>query len=227
MPGYEVKLQRVAVAGGDDLEIRSLLDRLQFSDPDGAAAMAGISPASWPLFGQVWPSAQILAGLMQDCHLGTQRYLEIGCGLALASLVVHRRGGDITASDCHPLAETFLRDNLRRNSLPPMKYSTGNWLRPNPALGRFDVLIGSDLLYERDHPGQLTEFIELHAEECADVLIIDPNRGHRPAFTRCMRRAGFDLANTEPVARYADGTAYRGHVLRYRRASAVAASRAV
>lgn len=214
MPGYEVKVQRVAVAGGDDLEIRSLLDRLQYSDPDGAAALAGISPASWPLFGQIWPSSQILAGLMQGWQLGAQRFLEIGCGLALASLVVHRRGGDITASDCHPLAETFLRDNLRRNSLPPMKYSTGNWLRPNPALGRFDVLIGSDLLYERDHPEQLAEFIELHADECADVLIIDPNRGHRPAFTRRMRQAGFDPTDTKTIS-----SGYRGHVLRYRRAA--------
>jgi 2-polyprenyl-3-methyl-5-hydroxy-6-metoxy-1,4-benzoquinol methylase len=217
MPGYEVKLQNVAVAGGADLEIRSLLDRLQYSDPDGVAALAGISPASWPLFGQIWPSAQILAGLMQDWQLGDQRFLEIGCGLALASLVVHRRGGDITASDCHPLAETFLRDNLRRNSLPPMKYSTGNWLRLNPELGRFDVLIGSDLLYERDHPAQLAEFIELHAEACADVMIIDPNRGHRPAFTRCMRRVGFDLTGSKAIS-----SGYRGHVLRYRRAMATA-----
>jgi len=217
MSGYEVKVQHVAVAGGADLEIRSLFDRLQYYDPDGAAALAGISPASWPLFGQIWPSAQILAGLMQDWQLGGQRFLEVGCGLALASLVVHRRGGDITASDCHPLAEAFLRDNLRRNSLPPMKYSTGNWLRPNPDLGRFDVLIGSDLLYERDHPEQLAEFIERHAEECADVLIIDPNRGHRPAFTRCMRHAGFDLTDTRTIS-----SNYRGHVLRYRRATATA-----
>lgn len=212
MPGYEVKLQRVAVAGGDDLEIRSLLDRLQYSDPDGAAALAGISPASWPLFGQVWPSSRILAGLMQEWQLGTQRFLEIGCGLALASLVVHRRGGDITASDCHPLTEVFLRDNLRRNGLPPMKYLTGNWTRPNPALGLFDVLIGSDLLYERDHPAQLADFIELHAAKCADVVIIDPNRGHRSAFTRCMRLTGFDLTDCKAIS-----SGYHGRVLRYRR----------
>ncbi|MBI4998224.1 MAG: SAM-dependent methyltransferase [Rhodocyclales bacterium] len=216
MPGYEVKLQRVAVAGGDDLEIRSLLDRLQYADPDGAAALACISPASWPLFGQLWPSSQVLAGLMQDWQLGARRFLEIGCGLALASLVVHRRGGDITASDCHPLAETFLIDNLRRNGLPPMKYATGNWLRSNPSLGRFDVLIGSDLLYERDHPEQLAEFIELHAEAGADVLIIDPNRGHRPAFTRCMHRVGFTLTEARTIT-----SGYRGQVLRYRRAAAI------
>lgn len=217
MPGYDVKLERVAVTGGADLEIRSLLDRLQYADPDGAAALARISPATWPLFGQIWPSARILAGLMQCQPLASHRFLEIGCGLALASLVLHRRGGDITASDCHPLTETFLRDNLRRNLLPPMKYSTGNWLHPNPALGRFDVLIGSDLLYERDHPEQLADFIERHAGPSAEVLIIDPNRGHRPAFTRHMREAGYTLVDTKLSSLLGDGTPYRGHLLRYRR----------
>lgn len=217
MAGYQVKVQRVAVAGGDDLEIRSLLDRLQYFDPDGVAAMAGISPATWPLFGQIWPSAQILADLMQDRQLGRQRFLEIGCGLALASIVLHRRGGDVTASDCHPMTEEFLRDNLLRNLLPPMKYSTGNWLRSNAGLGRFDVMIGSDLLYERDHPEQLAAFIELHAAPCAEVLIIDPNRGHRAAFTRRMCDVGYRLLDTKLAMSLADGTFYRGHLLQYRR----------
>ncbi|MCU0810733.1 MAG: hypothetical protein MUE59_06810 [Thiobacillaceae bacterium] len=65
MPGYEVKFQRVAVCGGADPEIRSLLDRQQFVDPLGEAAEAGNFPATWPLSGQGWPSAQELADLMQ------------------------------------------------------------------------------------------------------------------------------------------------------------------
>jgi predicted nicotinamide N-methyase len=216
--GYEVRLQRVEVAGGDNLEIRSLLNRLQYSDPDGLATDAGISPASWPLFGQIWPSSQVLAGLMQSWQLDSRHFLEIGCGLALASLVLHRRGGDVTASDCHPLTETFLRENLRRNLLPPMEYSTGNWLRPNPALGRFDVLIGSDLLYEPDHPEQLADFIELHAQPCAEILIVDPNRGYCPAFSRRMREAGFTLTEKPLSPRHIDGMLYRGRLLHYRRA---------
>jgi hypothetical protein len=56
--GYEVKFQRVGVGGGADLQIRSLLDKQQFYDPLGLALAAGISSATWPLFGLVWPSAQ-------------------------------------------------------------------------------------------------------------------------------------------------------------------------
>lgn len=219
MPGYEVKVQQVEVAGGEDLEIRSLLDRLQYADPDGAAALAGISPACWPLFGQIWPSARKLANLMQVRELSSDRVLEIGCGLALASLVIHRRGGDITASDCHPLTEIFLQNNLQRNRLPPMKYATGNWGRSNSALGHFDLIIGSDVLYERDHPEQLADFIGCHAARCAEVLIIDPNRGNRPAFTRRMDDHGFALTESALHSRLHDGTAYRGRLLQYRRPS--------
>jgi len=113
--GYEVKFQRVGVGGGADLQIRSLLDKQQFYDPLGLALDAGISSATWPLFGLVWPSAQKLADLMQTWVLKDKRVLEVGCGLGLASLVVHRREGNIIASDCHPLTETFLKANLLLN----------------------------------------------------------------------------------------------------------------
>ena len=111
MPGYLVKVEAVEV-GGTPMQIRSLLDRQQFSDPHGDALRQGISSAAWPLFGLVWPSSQVLADAMLRFDLGSKRVLEVGCGLALASLVVQRRHGDITASDCHPLAEAFLLDNL-------------------------------------------------------------------------------------------------------------------
>ncbi len=217
MPGYEVKFQQVAVAKGGDLEIRALLDRQQYADPLGEAEAAGISPACWPLFGQVWPSAQKLADLMQTWELGDRRVLEIGCGLALASMVIHRRLGDITASDCHPLAESFLRANLLLNGLADLKYRCGNWGRDNPLLGEFDLIVGSDVLYERGQPAQLAAFLELHAAPRAEVLIIDPNRGNRGAFHRQMALLGFALTETAIDAPLHDGSPYRGRLLHYRR----------
>ena len=219
MLGYEVKFQTVGVAGGAELKIRSLLDLLQFHDPLGEAEAAGISSATWPLFGQLWPSAQKLAGLMQTLDLRGRRILETGCGLGLASLVIHRRGGDSTASDCHPLAETFLQANLALNDLPALTYGTGIWGRANPGLGEFDLIIASDVLYERSHPEQLSEFIQAHAAPAAEVLIIDPRRGNRSAFNRLMRELGFSLTETLIETPLEDGTPYRGRLLRYLRGS--------
>lgn len=220
MPGYQIKFQRIAVAGGADLQVRSLLDRQQYSDPSGEAEAAGISPATWPLFGQVWPSEQKLADLMQTWDIEGRRVLEVGCGLALASMVIQRRHGDITASDCHPLTESFLQANAELNELPTLKYCTGNWGRENPGLGEFDLIIGSDVLYERDHPQQVAGFIGEHSSEHAEVLILDPNRHNRSAFNKQMAGFGFTLEQTLIRSPLSDGSAYSGHVLHYTRGAA-------
>jgi len=207
----------IAVAGGADLHIRSLLDKQQWHDPQGVALALGVSSATWPLFGLVWPSAQKMADLMQTWPLHNLRILEIGCGLALASLVIHRRLGNITASDCHPYTQRFLSANLLLNALPMMAYQSGHWGRDNPLLGEFDLIIGSDVLYERDHPAQLADFIQRHAAQHAQVLIIDPNRGQRSAFNKCMSGHQFDLTQSEIVLPLHDLTPYRGSLLNYQR----------
>ena len=100
MLGYHTHQTQIAISGVDDLLIRCLADRQQFHDPQGHAQRIGISSASWPLFGMCWPSGMALAARLaqRDVRAG-ERILEIGCGLALPSLVAHRRGADITASD--------------------------------------------------------------------------------------------------------------------------------
>ena len=210
---YKLKFETVSGSGAD-LQIRSLLDRQQFHDPDGLAEAQGISSAAWPLFGMLWPSGHVLANVMQTYELEGKRILELGCGLALASLVIHRRGGNITASDCHPLTAAFLLENLRLNHLPAMKYQTGNWSRDNPLLTRFDLIIGSDVLYDRDQPQALSQFINLHTNPGAEVLIVDPDRGNRASFTRKMNVLGY--AHTEMrISMLPEGGAYKGRVLRY------------
>lgn len=217
MPGYQVKFEDVAIAGGADLHIRSLLDCQQFFDPHGDAEAAGISSASWPLFGLIWPSARILAGVMQTHEIAGKRILEIGCGLGLASMVAHRRLADITASDCHPLTGSFLQQNLTLNALPPIKYQTGNWGRDNPLLGEFDLIIGSDVLYERGQADLLSAFIEIHAAATVEIIIIDPNRGYCGGLNRSMGDRGFALNETRMDCTQSNGDAYRGRMLNYRR----------
>ncbi len=234
MPGYLTHESTVAVAGVADLQIRSLLDRQQYADPLGEAARLGITSAAWPLFGMLWPSgAQLAAQLALRPVQGGERILEIGCGLALSSLVAHRRGADVTASDCHPLAAAFLTETLRLNALAPMKYRHGQWgatagpWTPRGSLGaaaatvlqgEYDLIIGSDVLYEPDALGTLALFIEHHAAPEAEIWVIDPQRGNRPAFHRQMAAHGFGLTQTD-MGRASTGlaAAYRGRLLRYRR----------
>jgi predicted nicotinamide N-methyase len=231
MSGYEVKQQRVAIAGVDDLLIRSLLDRQQFSDPQGDAERLGISSSLWPLFGLLWPSGSHLAArLGARTVVKGDRILEIGCGLGLASLVGHRAGADVTASDCHPLAGRFLAHNLVLNDLGPMKYRHGQWpgvvvprdaideRAPTVVQGEFDLIVGSDVLYERDERGTLADFIAALAAPVAEVWIVDPNRGNRSAFHRNMARHGFRMDEARLDHEERDGVAaYKGRMLTYLR----------
>jgi len=233
MPGYQLKQERIAIAGVDDLLIRSLLDKQQFSDPQGDAERLGISSSLWPLFGLLWPSGMHLAvRLGARATAANERILEIGCGLGLASLVGHRAGADVTASDCHPLAGRFLAENLLLNALGPMKYRHGQWaasVQPRDAIdarapaivhGRFDLIVGSDVLYERDERGTLADFIAGLAAPAAEIWIVDPNRGNRSAFHRHMARHGFEMQETIlDEAATPELLAYKGRMLTYQRAA--------
>lgn len=205
--------------------IRSLLDKQQFYDPDDAALDLGISSAFWSLFGLLWPSGSHLAQRMALRPVNAQeRILEIGCGLALSSLVGHRRGANITASDCHPLAGSFLKENLRLNNLAPMSYQHGHWGQHNDQQqdatvdSKFDLIIGSDILYERDERGDLAHYINDHMEDHAEVWVVDPNRGNRAHFHRNMSALGFSLhEDTLNVAQSAETPSYKGRMLTYSR----------
>ena len=224
-PGYLTKQESIAVHGVPNLLVRSLLDKQQFYDPEDAALALGISSAFWSLFGLLWPSGSRLAERLALRPVSThERILEIGCGLALSSLVGHRRGANITASDCHPLAGEFLRENLRLNKLSPMNYLHGHWgqhseQHQDPKVNsRFDLIIGSDILYERDEQGDLAHYINEHLEDHAEVWVVDPNRGNRAHFHRNMAAQGFslreevlDISATETEA------AYKGRMLTYLR----------
>lgn len=219
MQGYHVKFETVTV-GGFDYTIRSLLDLQQFSDPLCEAELAGISPASWPLFGHLWPSARILAQAMHSFDLDGKRILEIGAGLALASLVIHRRAGDMTVSDWHPLSQAFLKENLRLNNLGPIKYQTGNWEASNPTLGQFDLIIGSDILYERQQPEQLAAFIHSHSAPHAEIIIVDPDRGNRVGFCKAMAGQGYGFTSRLADRVIENGAAYKGRFLTFAQALA-------
>ncbi|WP_146909720.1 class I SAM-dependent methyltransferase [Arenimonas daejeonensis] len=216
MPGYTTRLLTLRF-GGQDYRIRALSDLQQFADPHGLAERAGISSAQWSLFGQVWPSGRVLAQAMSGFDVAGKRILELGCGLGLSSLVLQRRQADITASDHHPLAEEFLTYNAALNGLPMPHYLDLAWTLPQPALGHFDLIIGSDVLYERGHAAQLASLLAHHASPQAEVLITDPGRGNSGAFTTAMHEQGYVVDEVRSAFDDGDIAPYRGRLLSYRR----------
>lgn len=216
MPGYGVRETECTI-GGSVFRLRVLSDTQQFADPDGHGERLGISSAQWSLFGQVWPAGRLLAQAMQRFDVEGKRILELGCGIGLASLVLQRRGADVVASDTHPLAEVFLAYNAALNGLPALHYRQLRWDKPLPALGRFDAIIASDVLYERGHAELIDAVVARHASADAEVMVTDPGRGNSARFTRLLAERGFVVDAERCPMNDADMPPYRGQLLHYRR----------
>ena len=195
--------------------MRSLRDTQQYGDPDGEAEALGISAANWSLFGVVWDSSQVLARLMVDFNIEGKRILELGCGMALSSLLLNRRGGNITATDYHPQAGVFLLANTRLNEDGDIPFFRADWGDTEATNGRFDLIIGSDVLYERSMLPLLARFIQDHALDRCEVVLVDPGRNQQGPFTREMAQYGFTLSKEKPADSPYLTKAFTGSVLRY------------
>jgi len=201
-----------------DIHLRTLRDNQEFSDDDGIAEDLGISSATWPLFGIVWPSGQVLAHLMADFNIKGKRILEVGCGIALSSHVLNQREADITATDYHPEAGSFLQENSELNDASDIPFIRTGWADEETDLGKFDLIIGSDLLYERGHAELLSQFLNQHANRQCEIIIVDPGRGHHARFSKLMINLGFDHSQSRPEnTNYLAEALPKGQVLRYNR----------
>ncbi len=207
-----------AEIGKYDIHYRTLRDRQQFADDLGEAEALGISSASWPLFGVVWPAGEILARLMTSYDIDSKRILEMGCGIGLASLVLNERLADVSATDVHPCAGDFLQYNSQLNSGRHIPFFRTAWEDSRiEAIGIFDLLIGSDLLYEQVHPKALSLFIKKYSNPRSEILLVEGGRGYGNNFRYRMQSMGFLVSEIEGFSRSFDKGDFKGKILRFRK----------
>lgn len=140
-----------------------------------------------PYWAELWPSALALASAVAGRDLRGARVVELGCGLALPSIVAALRGASALATDWSDDALAFARRNARRNGafLRTLRCA---WAEPGPllALAPFDLALASDVLYEQRNASELLELLPRLAPE---VLLADPGR---PFLRRFLEAAARD-----------------------------------
>jgi predicted nicotinamide N-methyase len=198
-----------------DIHLCTLRDLQEFYDPNGIAERLGIGSAVWSMFGVLWPSSLVLGHYISDYDTAGKRILEVGCGIALSSLLLNTQNEDITATDHHPETGLFLNRNALLNNSEIINYERTGWLEKTDKLGNFDLIIGSDLLYEDQHIKLLSNFIERHANASCEVILVDPGRGHKNKFSMQMENYGFSNSQIVPIHTKYLNAPFKGRILKY------------
>jgi predicted nicotinamide N-methyase len=158
-----------------------------------------------PYWAELWPSARGLARHLLDAPGPNAsaggaasdeeragggwdgvRVLELGCGVALPSLALRRRGADVLATDWYEDALRFARANAARNGLAPLRTQPLDWRHPPGGWG-WDVVMAADVLYEPRNVAILATLLQRVTAPGGTVLIADPGRLYAGDFFRTMR----------------------------------------
>ena len=181
---YEWLECRVAL-GAQTVAIRSAAT---FSTEDRARGREAL-----PFGSVLWPAAIVLADhLCKSPELvAKKRVLELGAGLGLVAIVADQLGAkEVVASDGHSDMPEMYAHNAEKNGVTP-RYVHYDWsTTPPEALGTFDVVLASDVLYELNACTLLADAIARTLAPDGVALISDPGRPHWPRFLKKLEARG-------------------------------------
>src|SRR5919107_3395963 len=94
---------------------------LRLLQPEDAAELPDDGPVEWaplvPYWSVLWRSGVALARELEGAPLAGQRVVELGCGMAVPSLVAARAGATVLATDVDSEALELVGRNARENGV--------------------------------------------------------------------------------------------------------------
>ena len=113
----------------------------------------------FPLWAKIWKASWVLSGYFADMPVQPgKRFLEIGGGVGLVSVVAASFGHQITMTEYNPDALNFAHANAHLNNCPDLPIQKLDWHRPQ--LDRkFDMIVASEVTYNQaDFPALIQLF---------------------------------------------------------------------
>jgi predicted nicotinamide N-methyase len=129
-----------------------------------------------PYWADLWPSAQILANEVAIMRLAGQRVLELGCGLGVVALGAAMAGAEVTATDYYDDAILFASLNVQAATGKEIATRMVNWVAMPEDLGKYDVVLASDVLYEHRYASMVADAIAKTLVRGGEAIVADPGR---------------------------------------------------
>jgi len=127
-----------------------------------------------PYWAELWPSARVLAEKVRGMSGRGRSLLELGCGSGLVATSASLAGFKVTVSDYYEDALRFARVNVRRNGGGAARGLLLDWRNLPSTLDRFDVVVASDVLYERPYGPLVARVLDAALAPDGLAIIADP-----------------------------------------------------
>ena len=158
-----------------------------------------------PYWAELWPSARVLGEWMLGMRGDGRTLLELGCGAGLVSTCASIAGFDVTVSDYYDDAMLFARVNACRNAAAAPATVGLDWRNLPSDLPRYDVVVASDVLYERTYGPVVANAIAAALAPDGVAWLADPGRVARDPFVRALGPVGLRIAERTSVV-FREGT---------------------
>jgi len=152
-----------------------------------------------PYWADLWPSARVLAERVATMPVDGRRFLELGCGTGLVSVAAAIAGFDVTATDYYDEALRFTALNVLVNTGALIDTRIGDWRRFPHDIGRFELVVASDVLYEQPHAGLIAGVLDRTLTARGSAVIADPGRIAAPQFVDECKERGMPAAILDRV----------------------------
>ncbi len=145
--------------------------------------------SQFPLWSKIWEASIVLANHVTEMPVNPQRqFLEIGCGIGVVGIVAARSGHNVTMTEYNEDSLNFARANAHVNNRAG--FSTPrivelDWTRPQ-LVGRFDVILGSEVVYREDYFEPLMALFKRYLKEDGEIVLAEGLRKTSMAFFNRM-----------------------------------------
>jgi len=191
------------------------------ASPDGLLDHSSVHAAYerdeyMPYWASLWPVAIFLAE-----EISTRTWapnlsaIEIGCGLGLAGIAAAKKNLNVLFTDYDANAVKFARINCELNDIRNSEFALLDMRAPMAKT--FDVILVSDLIYERRNVEPLVNLLDQMLAKNGTALVSDQGRPYQENFLKLLQEKGFVWTSVQKKILNIDGKEVTGFVFTIKR----------
>ena len=136
----------------------------RFIDPDDVLR-------DFPLWSKIWEASWVLADYLARIPTDPERrFLEIGSGMGLVSIIAASFGHRMTLTEGNRDSLNFARANALLNNRPELDIVALDWNEPKLD-GAFDYIVGSEIAYKEESFHTLQNLFESFLAPSGEIIL--------------------------------------------------------